>query len=161
MKYCCCCCYYCCCCRLCVVVVAVNPRNLPQEFGQIRSVTAEIWLTLILCGWWWWWGFAKTLSCLPQLKLCQGEVELNFGSVRVGAIEDQTMHYIAIGYLLSDTCYKNLRIRISTDRKLSSFFSKFPLNESRKSLFPDKSRELTLTGRTSAKITLIHRLSKT
>ena len=76
-------------------------------------------------------------------------------------MEDQTVHYIAIGYLLSDTCYKNLRIRISTDRKLSSFFSKFPLNESRKSLFPDKSRELTLTGRTSAKITLIHRLSKT
>ena len=33
-----------------VVIVVVDPRNLPFKFG--RSVTAEILLTLSLCEWW-------------------------------------------------------------------------------------------------------------
>ena len=40
-----------------------------ESFVKIESVTAEILLTLSLCGWWWWVVVVKLFSCKTQ-PLC-------------------------------------------------------------------------------------------
>ena len=68
-------------------------RSLPLKFHQIRSVTAEILLTLSLCGWvggggWWWikvifmsnptfelsWGWVVVVT---KMLMCFDAIEIN------------------------------------------------------------------------------------